>query len=50
MKRFIWSILWVFVVISFVGCTKTTFAETTKVNQRPKQWAIPVEKTEIKNL
>ncbi len=37
-------------MISFVGCTKATFAETTKVNQRPKQWSIPVEKTEIKNL
>lgn len=50
MKKNIWNILWVFVLISFVGCTKTSFVETTKINQRPKQWAIPVEKTGILNL
>jgi len=50
MKKYIWSTLWVFVLISFVGCTKTPFIETTKVNQRPKQWAVSVEKTGILNL
>jgi len=50
MKIYIWSILWVFGLIGFVGCANTTFAQTTNFNQRPKQWANSVENTKIKNL
>ena len=50
MKIYIWSTLWVFGLIGFVGCANTSFAETTKLNQRPEQWANSVENTKIKNL
>ncbi len=50
MKKYIWSIIWVFGLISFVGCAKTTLAETPNATQRPNQWAISIEKTGISNF
>ncbi len=50
MKKSIWNILWLLSFMGFGGCANTTAGELSKPAQRPTQWAVPVEKSEVPNL
>ncbi len=50
MKKYIWSILWIFAFTGFVGCTNNALIEMLNTNQHTNKWAIRVGKSKISNF
>ncbi len=50
MKKYILSILWIYALIGFSGCTNNALVEIFNTTQHINQWATPVENSEVSNF